>query len=121
LVRLGADGLADAVSVLRPPLQRAEDEHVEGALQELQAAVVGLWHSGRQSTAEDVDCLRHVPGAMAGRFEGTNRPAGACAPIYVETNPRPVGCSAFPPAVARAGPGDRAMGDRLPRAAGDER
>jgi hypothetical protein len=29
------------VTMLRPPLQRAEDQHVEGALQQLQAAFVG--------------------------------------------------------------------------------
>src|SRR5207247_8261092 len=48
--------------VLPPPLEGPEDEHVERALEELQAPVVGrLGHSRRQSTALDVECLRLVP------------------------------------------------------------
>src|SRR5262249_47792250 len=59
---LSPDRLADAVAVPRPPLERPEDEHVEGTLEELQAPVVGrLGHSGRQSTVLDVERLRLVP------------------------------------------------------------
>ena len=62
VVGLRADRLADAVAVLRAPLQGPQDEHVEGALEEFQALVVGgFGHSRRQSTALDVDCLRPVP------------------------------------------------------------
>ena len=64
VVGLHADGLADAVAVLRAPLKRAKDEHVEGPLEEFQALFVGLFgHSRRQSTALDVDTLRLVPTA----------------------------------------------------------
>ena len=41
IVGLRADRLADAVAVLRSPLQGAQDEHVEGGLEELEALVVG--------------------------------------------------------------------------------
>ena len=62
VIRLRPDRLADAVAVLGPPLQGAENEHVEGALEQLQAPVVGvLGHSRRQSTALDVGRLRLVP------------------------------------------------------------
>ena len=57
-----ADGLADAVAVLRAPLQGAQDEHVQGALEQFQAPFVGvLGHGRRESTPLDVDRLRHVP------------------------------------------------------------
>src|SRR6185503_7326363 len=65
------DRLADAVAVLRPPLQGPEDEHVERALEQLEALVGGLFgHSRRQSTATDVERLRLVPSARAGSPEG---------------------------------------------------
>ena len=52
IVGLGADGLADAVAVLRAPLQDSEDEHVERALQQLEPAIFRwLGHGSRQSTA----------------------------------------------------------------------
>src|SRR5262245_64576769 len=58
IVGLRADGLADAVAMSRAPLQRAEDEHVERALQQLEAAVVGrLRHGSRHPTSLAVDCL----------------------------------------------------------------
>jgi hypothetical protein len=41
IVGLRADRLADAVAVLRSPLQGPQDEHVEGALEEFEALVVG--------------------------------------------------------------------------------
>jgi hypothetical protein len=49
-VGLGADRLADAVAVLRPPLQRPQDQHVERALEEFEP-VAGAF-------AHDVDILR---------------------------------------------------------------
>jgi hypothetical protein len=49
------------VAVTRPPLQGAEDEHVECALKKIKAAVVrDLGHRRRQSTFKDVDCLRLI-------------------------------------------------------------
>src|SRR5690348_16771611 len=39
VVRLRADRQTDSVSVPRPPLQGAEDQHVEGALEQLQGLV----------------------------------------------------------------------------------
>ena len=66
IVGLRANGLADAVAVLRAPLEGPEDEHVERALEELQALVVGrLGHSRRQSTTLDVEALLLVPQASA--------------------------------------------------------
>jgi hypothetical protein len=42
-------------------LQRSQNQHVEGPLQELETRVVGVFHHGRrESTALDVDCLRLV-------------------------------------------------------------
>src|SRR5262245_43149654 len=59
VVGLRADGLTDAVAVLRTPLQRAKDEQVERALKQLEPAIVGrLVHGSRHSTAIAVDCLR---------------------------------------------------------------
>ena len=44
VVGLRADRLADAVSVLRSPDEGPKDEHVEGALEELEAVIVGsVW------------------------------------------------------------------------------
>ena len=37
--RLRADGLPDRVPVLGPPLERAQDQHVEGAVEEVGAGV----------------------------------------------------------------------------------
>ena len=52
IVGLGADRLADAMAVLRPPLERSENQHVERALEQFEAAFVGrLGHSRRRSTA----------------------------------------------------------------------
>src|SRR5262249_20288537 len=77
-VRLGADRLADAVTVTWTPLESPEDEHVERPLKQFQALVV-LWfcHSRRQSTAFDVDCLRLVPRLRASRATAGDRPASA--------------------------------------------
>ena len=51
VVRRRADRHLDAVAVLRPPLQRAKDEQVEGALQKiLGLAVPGFAHGRSQST-----------------------------------------------------------------------
>ena len=62
VVGLRADGLADSVSVMGPPLQGPEDKHVEGSLEELQALFVAVFgYSRRQSRALDVGCLRLVP------------------------------------------------------------
>ena len=41
IVGLGADRLADAVTMLRAPLQGSQDEHVERALQQLEP--LGIW------------------------------------------------------------------------------
>ena len=43
LVGLRADGLADAVAVVRTPLQDSKDEHVERALEKFQAPFVGVF------------------------------------------------------------------------------
>ena len=37
--RLGADRLRDRVAMLRAPLQRAKDQHVERAMQEIGARI----------------------------------------------------------------------------------
>src|SRR5262245_36603262 len=62
LFRLRPDRLADAVAMLRTPLQGPQDEHVERALKQLQPLIVGgLGHSSRQPTTLDVGCLLPVP------------------------------------------------------------
>jgi hypothetical protein len=45
----GADGDADAVAVLRPPLESTQDQHVQSALQKLDAV-----HGSRLSTTLDL-------------------------------------------------------------------
>ena len=48
-----------------PPLEGPEDEHVERALEQVEAAIVGSFgHSRRESTALDVERLRLVPRQM---------------------------------------------------------
>src|SRR6185369_4795338 len=69
VVGLLADGLADAVAVTGAPLQRAEDEHVERALEQLEAAIFWrLRHGSRHSTAMGVERLRlfSTPGCERG-------------------------------------------------------
>src|SRR5262249_10033841 len=70
-----SNGLADAVAVLAAPLEGAQDEHVEGALEELEARVArGLRHGCRSSTAKVVDCLllssRDPRDGRGGRAQG---------------------------------------------------
>src|SRR5262249_43290966 len=81
VVRLHADGLADAMAVLGPPLERSKDEHVERALEELKTPVIGAGcHSRRQSTALDVGWLRVVRNLRSWSLAGTDRSHNIQAP-----------------------------------------
>src|SRR5262245_6281555 len=57
--RFCANGLANAVAVLRTPLKGLQDEHVERSLEKLDAVRVWffLWHVGQRITSKAVDCL----------------------------------------------------------------
>ena len=79
IVGLRANCLSDAVPVLGSPLQGPQDEHVEGALQELEAAFVSFGHSRRQSTTLDVDRLRRVPTDEIDDFRNIHRKSGQLA------------------------------------------
>src|SRR5215831_17695897 len=77
-VRLRTNGLTDAVTVAGTPLQGPEDEHVEGALEELEAFAFGVFgHRGRQSTALDVECLQPVPASARLRSRPSFGAAGS--------------------------------------------
>ena len=53
IVRLRADRLADAVAVLRAPLQGPQDQHVERALKQLEPLGIGCFgHICRRSTVD---------------------------------------------------------------------
>ena len=53
IVGLRADRLADAVAVLRAPLQGPQDQHVEGALEQFEALGIGCFgHICRRSTVD---------------------------------------------------------------------
>src|SRR5262245_32570823 len=61
LLGLPADGLADPVAVPGPPLEGPKDQHVQGALEELEARIVGgSGHGRRCSTTRYVERLRLV-------------------------------------------------------------
>ena len=52
-LRQVGDGDADAMSVLRPPLERAQHQHVQRALQQLDSVLISLacGHGRRQTTS----------------------------------------------------------------------
>src|SRR5262249_53464937 len=69
-----ADGLADVVAVRRSPAQRLQDQHVEGALEQVGARRAAVGHGCRQSTA--TGCRLSTP-AVGGCGVGSLRRAYA--------------------------------------------
>src|SRR5262249_9448472 len=72
--RTGADRLADAVSMMRPPAERLQNEHGEGSLQEFDPVRAWFTHGCRHSTPMAVGCL-HAQPESAARPPGASRSA----------------------------------------------
>src|SRR5262245_65448971 len=84
LAGVNANGVRQAVRVLRAPLQRLQDQEVERALEQLDAGLgrARFCHGPRHSTSMALDCL--VPGASAELNVGGGEVARA-SHLFLET------------------------------------
>src|SRR5689334_16910988 len=68
--RISANGLSDAMTVASAPLESIQDEHIERALQELNAIAIGFvpGHACRQSTTKSTRMSTGTKRESGGRW-----------------------------------------------------